>query len=294
MLQAEKAKALAIRNGEIVASQETFEDFAAEFLKYQRKRISPEVIRGKLSAAEYERQRGIIETHLMRHFGPMRLAAIRRVHVVRYIHARTGAVADGTLIKEVNTLKRMLSVALDLEKIGSNPARRIDLPTTPKGRTRYLSPDEWKRVFAACELYNHDWSEVSRLGKLNKKRLEQGLPQLALANAKPLPSEEQWLQQAVGLAVSLGTRRGELMNVTLADIELDRHTILLRKTKSGKPRQAFINDLAMLVLGTMGVAERKGRAERGLLFPDITPTQVTVAFRRACKRAEIEDFSLTI
>jgi hypothetical protein len=44
--------------------------------------------------------------------------------VVRYIHERTGAVSDATIIKEVNVLRRMLNLALDLEKIPANPAQR--------------------------------------------------------------------------------------------------------------------------------------------------------------------------
>lgn len=33
--------------------------------------------------------------------------------------------------------------------------------------------------------------------------------------------QEQWLQQAAGLAVSLGVRRGELLAVTVPDVDLD-------------------------------------------------------------------------
>ena len=35
-----------------------------------------------------------------------------------------------------------------------------------------------------------------------------------------------------------------------------------------------------------------GRGKRGLLFPDVTPAQVTVAFIRACEDAGVSDFSL--
>jgi integrase len=292
VLQSERGKALAIRKGELIpVSEETFATFAADFLKYQRKRISSEVVRGKISAHEYERQRGIIESHLNAFFGTMTLSLIRRVHVIRYIHARTGVVGDGTLIKEVNTLKSMFNAALDLEKITANPARRAPLPQAPKGRTRYLSVDEWKRVFVACTLFDNDYSELSKWGKLNKKRAAEGLPELVL-DATPLPAGEQWLQHAVGLAVSLGTRRGELMHVSLPDIDLGQRTILLRKTKNGKPRMAFINDLAMAVLKTMNIFERQQQKNSGPLFVGINPPQLSTAFKRACKRAGVEDFSL--
>ena len=290
----EKSKVREIREGKRApVTDDTFAVFADEFLKFQEKRLSPTVIKGKLSAKEYERQQGIVELHLKPHFGAMKLAAIRRVHVVEYIHARTGTCSDGTLIKEVNVLKRMFSVALDLEKITVNPAQRAPLPAAPAGRTRYLTPEEWHSVFTACLLYTYDWNAIANLGILNKKRSAEGKPKLALANAAPLPPEAQWLQQAVGLLVSMGMRRGELMNATLSDVDLDKRTILLRKTKNGKPRVAFINELAMVVLKSMKIRERKRHGPpQSSLFPGITPAQLSTAFIRACQRAGFEDFSL--
>lgn len=94
------------------------------------------------------------------------------------------------------------------------------------------------------------------------------------------------------MAVALGARRGELLNVTLSDIDLDGRVILLRRTKNGKRRPAFINDLAMEVLESMGVRELKQKRNRGLLFPRVDKAQLTVYFIRACKKAGIEDFSL--
>jgi integrase len=72
-------------------------------------------------------------------------------------------------------------------------------------------------------------------------------------------------------------------------VSIPRREIRLRHTKSGKERPAFINDLAMQVLISMGGGSQK---HRGLLFPDVTPAQVTVAFIRACDDAGVSDFSL--
>ena len=292
-LAAEKQKAAAIRNGEALpVTEDTFAAFAEEFLKYQRKRISVTVVRGKLSAAEYTRQEGIIRSHLVPHFGQMKLGLIRKGHVTEYIHKRTGEISDGTLIKEVNTLKRIFNVAVDLEKIAANPASRAKLPKAPEGRVRWLTFEEWQKLIAACALYDHDWSEASRIGKLNKRRLTEGLPAIVQIMSRPLPPEMQWLQQAASLATFLGTRRGELLHVQLPDIDLDRGTILLRITKNGKPRMAYLNELATRTLDIMDVRGRKLQGDLGPLFIGITPQQLTVAFRRACQRAGIEDFSL--
>jgi integrase len=262
-LAAEKLKVEEhLRFGRPLPTDDSFEVFCKEFLAYQEKRIAPRVVKGKISAAECERQRGIAEKHLVPFFGQMRLASIRKSDVVKYIHSRTGVVSDGTVIKETNVLKRLFYVAIDLDKISANPAQRVDLPKAPEGRTRYLTPDEWKRVFAACHIEPTDDE----------------------------PEPVQWLQQAAALAVSLGTRRGELMHTTVPDVDLETRRVTLRVTKSGRVRTVYINDLAMGVLVAMGIAERKRKKDRGVLFPNITPEQLSMRFIRACRAAGVENF----
>jgi integrase len=270
LLAAEKATAEKNRTlGFTPPGEDSFSEFANEFLKFQEKRISAQVAKGKLSREEYIRQEGIVEKHLKPFFGPeMKLAAIRRSDVIRYIHKRTGEVSDGTVIKEMNVMKRLFNVAVDLDKIPANPAQRAPMPQAPEGRIRWLTNDELHRVLTACYL-----------PPIQNESGEQ-------------EEQDQWLQHAAGLTVALGTRRGELLNVTLPDVDLDTRVILLRRTKSGKRRPAFINDLAMQVLDSMEVRELKQKRNRGLLFPHVDKAQLTVYFIRACKKAGIEDFSL--
>jgi integrase len=229
-------------------------------VKMQERRIAPRVVRGKISQAEFTRQQGIVDKHLLPFFGAMKLAGIRKADVTRYIHERTGQVSDGTLIKETNTLKKLFNVALDLDKIPANPAQRAKLPQAPEGRTRFLTPEQWLAVFKAC-------------------RIEP-------TNEDPQP--EQWVQWAAGLAVALGTRRGELMHTTVPDVDIAARQVTLRVTKNGKTRLVYINDLALQVLGAMGIAERKRRGDRRVLFPGITPAQVSMRFIRACRDAAVE------
>lgn len=263
-LAAEKARVVEARTlGRPLPSEDSFETFAKDFLKMQERRISPRVVKGKISRAEFTRQQGIVDTKLIPHFGSMKLAAVRKADVIRYIHDRTGKVSDGTIIKEVNTLKKLFNVALDLDKIPANPAQRAPLPQAPEGRTRYLEPDQWLAVFKACYI----------------------------APTDDEPNPEQWLQWAAGLAVALGTRRGELLNTTVPDVDLSTRRVTLRVTKNGKTRSVFINDLALQVMTAMGIPERKQKKDRGVLFPGITPEQLSMKFIRACRAAGVEDFS---
>ncbi len=250
-LAAEKLKVEeAIKFGKPLLSEATFATFADEFLNHQERRIASKVAKGKLSKAEYARQKGIVELHLKSFFGKMRLATIRRKDVAAYINSRMGEVGDGTIIKEVNTLKRLFNIAIEGEKILVNPANRAPVPKAPEGRVRYLSAEELGKVLRACP---------------------------------------EWLRPIAGLAVATGMRRGEMLRIRWEDVSIPRREIRLRHTKSGKERPALINDLAMQVLTSMGAGTHK---LRGLLFPGVTPEQVTVAFIRACEDAGVSDFSL--
>jgi integrase len=259
ILAAEKLKIEEARKfGKPLPSEETFTQWADEYLDLIKRSISSHVERGRMSQGEYIRQHSAIKTKLRPFFGPMRLALIRRSDVIRYIHSRTGRVAAGTLTKEMGVLRRMLSVALDLEKIAANPATRVPLPRVPEGRTRFLTPDEWHRVFEAC--YNPE-------------------------------DAEQWMQQAAGLAVSLGLRRGEMMAITPQDVDLKARHIRLTHTKNGKPRTVFINQLAMQVLTAMRIEERQARDDRRPFFHGIRPGTLSTRFIRACQAAGVDDFS---
>jgi integrase len=249
-LAAEKLKVEEAKKfGRVLPTEETFDKMADDFIDYQERRIASKVVRGKLSKTEFERQKGIIEGHLKPFFGKFRFASIRRKDVAAYINSRMGEVGDGTIIKEVNVLKRLFNVAIEAEKIAVNPAYRAPVPKAPEGRVRYLTADELGKVLKACP---------------------------------------EWLRPIVGLLVTTGARRGEMLKARWEDVSIARREIRLRHTKSGKERPAYINDLTMTVLKSMGAEKHK----KGLLFPNVTPAQATVAFIRACESAGVKDFSL--
>jgi integrase len=229
---------------------ESFSEFTEVFLDYQRRRITSTPVKGKISLKEFTRQKGILALHLIPFFDEMKLARIRRKDVNDYIDARVGKVSDGTIIKEVNTLKRLFSVAVSKEKIPTNPAHGADIPEAPKGRVRYLEARELEKLMRACQ---------------------------------------PWLRPIVGLALSLGTRRGELMKVGWGDIDLAANRILLNHTKNGRPRYVYLNSMSRQVIDYLSEGSP---AKLGALFPDVSPEKVSVAFIRVCSLIGIEDFSL--
>jgi integrase len=159
---------------------------------------------------------------------------------------------------------------------------------------------EWDQLLAklalddsqALEAVKSDGEEGEQLRKFVLRFFRHYfVPEAAIKAVRRRPHPKQWLQWAAGLAVSLGTRRGELMETTVPDVDLDRRRVTLRVTKNGRTRAVFINGIAMQVFESMNLRERKRKKDRGLLFPDVTPEQVSMRFIRACRSAGIEDFS---
>lgn len=97
-----------------------------------------------------------------------------------------------------------------------------------------------------------------------------------LINACP-----KWLQPIVTFALNTGARRGEIVKMRWMD--LDQNRLLLRQTKNGTSRIAYLNQAALNVI----MAQPRTSAR---IFPNCTAGQITTAFRRVCKKIEVEDF----
>ncbi len=183
-------------------SNDTFAEVADRFIAYQRSR---------LTEAAFVRDEGIVRGHLIPAF-PVKMSEIRRVNVQRYIAARTGKVSPDSIIKEFNTLKHMMRVAMEWELIPTNPAQGIRPPKAAAGRVRYLQPNELRAVLQQCP---------------------------------------NWLKPIVIIAVNTGMRRSEILQLRSLDIDLHQGRILLRHTKNGESRMVYLNAAVRSVFATV-------------------------------------------
>ncbi|HTR26528.1 MAG TPA: site-specific integrase [Terriglobales bacterium] len=175
----------------------SFAEVAVQYLAHQKSRIS---------AANYERERGIVEDHLKPCFAG-ELRAIRRATAQRYVTARLADVSGATVTKELNVLKHLLELAVsEWEYIPVNHVRRLKPPKVAPGRVRYLQPTELRAVMEACPL---------------------------------------WLRPIVALAAATGMRRSEILKLRWVDVDLKGGRILLPQTKNGEGRIVYLNTLAV-------------------------------------------------
>jgi len=100
-----------------------------------------------------------------------------------------------------------------------------------------------------------------------------------LLNALRFTSE---VQNIVSLAIETGMRRSEIINMRWSDINLKMRTLHIPKTKTDLPRTIPLTSQASRILTSLQ------RNISGQVFT-ISTGSVSQAFKRACKRAEIDD-----
>lgn len=142
-------------------------------------------------------------------FGKLKLREITPGAVQRYVDKRLldkvgqKRISAQTVCNELNVLSAMFREALRRELVAFNPVSRVKRPKEDNTIVRYLTPDEELRLF------------------------------------KVLPER---LKPIVTTALHTGMRKGELLNLAWADVDLDQRLILVRNTKSNRKRYIPMND----------------------------------------------------
>lgn len=206
------------------------------------------------SPGTYERDQGIIDRLLIPFFGPTSLHQITPHQVEDYRSRRAAdGIAPATINKEVQLLKHIVKKAVEWGKIRTNQIANIKPLKTPPGRVCYL-------------------------------RLEQ-IPKLM--NACPV-----WLRPIVMIDMNTGLRRGEILGLQKQNIDRKNRLIIIEKTKNNDRKIIPMNRIVFEVMRSLPT-----RMDTTFIFGDengepLSPNKVSMAFKRACHRAGIKDFSL--
>lgn len=222
-----------------VSVQITLSSLSTEYLVYSQ---------ANKSSKSYQRDKGILEKHLIPEFGRKKLTKIKILQVDRYRAARLSSANPATVNKEVNCLKAMLNKAVEWGYIPGNPLSGFKQLKVHPGRVRYLEPDELNKLLDVCKDRTDLWKVVQ-------------------------------------IALHTGMRRGEILSLDWNLIDLKRRLIVLEITKNNERRAVPINDTLYEIL-----CDHRNEVKKGKLFPDLNGNMVSMAFRRACKKAGIEDF----
>jgi integrase len=144
-------------------------------------------------------------------------------------YKRTGATTN----RYIATLSHACSFAVrERRLLDRNPVSDISRKKEPRGRIRFLSDSERTKLLAACA--KSEWG---------------GLHALVL------------------LAITTGARKGELINLRWADVDLKKGHALVRETKNDEPRTLPLAGKALEALRTLKL---NNSARSAYVFPQPT------------------------
>ena len=198
----------------------------------------------------YKRRDRFSVAHLTNFFKGRYLFEITSRMIEDYKAKRLEKVAPATVNRELACLKHMYNKAIEWNYATANPAKSVKLLKEPPGRLRYLSPDEAGRLLDACSGY---------------------------------------LRSIVITALNTGMRKGEILSLRWADVDLKNRKVTVKKTKNNEIRVIPINQTLYQEL--VKLAEQSDNGAYVFTNKDGEPFgDIKKGFLSALKRARIEDF----
>ncbi|MFH2125162.1 MAG: tyrosine-type recombinase/integrase [Pseudomonadota bacterium] len=192
-------------------------------------------------------------SHIKREWGPKKLSALTDRDIDKYRWKMKQSGKKATFNRVITVLSHLFTIAMERGYLKEKPIRTAKKKFRERGRLRYLSAEEAKRLVDACTPY-------------------------------------PYLRPIVVTALNTGLRRGELLGLRLGEnADLEGRRITLYETKNGEGRHVALNDNALEALREATMGKEPG----DLVFtkPDGGPCNtVRYAFEKACERAGLVDF----
>jgi integrase len=190
------------------ATEQTAPALAGELLDRYRREVLPSKSRGT------ERWQEAHCTWWEGRVGHLRLSELTPAVLVTCRQELGTTRSSGTVRGYLTTLTHALAIAVkEWQWLDVSPMARVSKPPAPRGRVRYLSDDERKRLLEACT-----------------------------ASSNPV------LHLIVLLALATGCRKMELLGLRWADVDLSRGVLTLQVTKNGKRRRVPLTGQALDLL----------------------------------------------
>ena len=183
------------------------------------------------------------------HLGLIKTSKLKPVHIAQYRDQRLKEISPASVKRELVIISHMMSVAIT--------DWGYELPSNPCHRVRKPSVDNARDR----RLINDEFESL-------------------IASCKQ--SDNSYLTPLVEFAIETGMRRGELLSTRWENVFIDKRIIHLPITKNGSSRDVPLSNRAMDILADLP----RGLSEA--VFP-IHFEALKGLWKRACKRAEIED-----
>ncbi|EPG7448947.1 TPA: site-specific integrase [Pseudomonas aeruginosa] len=153
---------------------------------------------------------------------------------------------DSTANRKMASMRGALSRAIEWGFLTEHPMTRLkQLKTDRKGRIRYLLPDEEARLRQALD----DRQETIRAERDSANKWREERHKALLPDLREVAFPDH-LKPLVLLSLNTGMRRGEVFNLTWADIDLKNKLITVEgdTSKSGQTRHIPMNKETMATI----------------------------------------------
>lgn len=198
-----------------------------------------------------KRSAGLIEGYhlraVLRHeIAATPLSEVTSVTLARYRDDRLRVVSSGTVNRELGLIQHALKIAREEwgHSIALTPIKK---PSPGKPRQRRLRVEELAGLRTALD-----------------------------------QCRNPWVKPAFLFALTTGMRRGEVLSLKWANVDLEARTAFLPITKNGHPRSVPLSPQALSVLRELP------QREEDLVFP-ISTNSLRLAWERVKRRAGVED-----
>ncbi len=206
-------------------------------------------------APKSQKRDTIFLKHLLPVFGNMYLSQIRPPQIVGYKAQRMQAgISAKTINHELGFCKHAFNLAIrEWEWVKDNPFERVSPEKLPQPRERYLTTEEFDRLYHACS---------------------------------------DWLKPIVLFAVHTGLRQDNILTLTWKQLDLNKGRIMLEHTKNGERLGLPMNETVKKLLTELNRVRHinSDYVFHDKAGNKLSATTVQHAFHRTCKKAGIENF----
>ncbi len=192
--------------------------------------------------------------HLIPFFGDLTLLSISRKKISGYkVLRRDEGAKPATINRELAMFSKAFNLAVDeWEWLKDKPFPKISKEEENNERDRWMTKDEERVLLESCP---------------------------------------KWLREIVVFALNTGLRQDELLSLQWPRVNLFRKTILIQKTKNGKPKTIPLNQIAIDVIEQKS-EEKVRKLKNDFVFISSHGTKIDRhnlrrAFNNAVKNAEL-------
>jgi len=198
----------------------------------------------------WKREENLFEHYLEPVIGKKPLSAIAPIDLERIKRTmKKKGLAPRTIHYALAVVRQVFNFAIRHSLFdGANPVSKIKLPSSDNRRMRFLTPEEAGTL-------------LTKLKESSSKVYDMAL-----------------------LSLHTGMRAGEIFNLEWRDVDPDRGILILRNTKNGKTRPAFMTDAVKKMFESM-----KRHKPSALVFPDRNGksiVRISLTFQRTVNTLE--------